>query len=165
MWQTWILIIISILFVMGTTINFCTMWYTILMLWICKKSIFSLIFPIINVHLWNESKLDAHNNLHFICYGLYSNVLLIVVHDINALDLQEKLFVLPFSLELMFIYEIRQTWILIITSIFFVMGTTIMFSLLGYTILKLWICRERFSFHHFPYNQISLVKWGKHGNL
>ena len=97
--KTWIPIIISILFVMGTIIMIVSLGYTILMLWICKKSFLSIILLIINVHSWNE-----------------------------------------------------KTWIPIIITILFVMGTIIMFFMLGYTILMLWICRKSFSFHHFTYN-------------
>ena len=42
--------------------------------------------------------LDTHNNLHSFCYGHYNHVLLIGIHDIDALDLQEKLFFPSFSL-------------------------------------------------------------------
>ena len=52
-----------------------------------------------------------------------------IIHDIDALDLQEKIFFPPFFMQLMFIHEMRQTWILIIIYIFFIMGTTIMFSI------------------------------------
>ena len=38
----------------------------------------------------------------------------------DALDLQQKLFFPPLSLQLLFICQMRQTWILIIISIFFV---------------------------------------------
>ena len=88
--------------------------------------------------------MDTHNNIHSFCYGQYNHVLLIGVQDFNALDLQEKLFFPPLSLKLMFAHEIRQTWILIIISFLFVIGTTIIFSSLGYTILMLWICGKTF---------------------
>ena len=152
MGQTWILIIISILFVMGSTIIFSSLGYTILMLCICKKSFFFTIFLIIEVHRWNEMNLDSRYNLHSFCYGQYNHVLLIGIHDIDALDLQKKLFFPPFSLQSQFIREMRQTWIPKIISTSFVVGTTIMFFTLGYTILMLWICKKSFSFHDFLYN-------------
>ena len=61
--------------------------------------------------------MDTRNNLHSFCYRLYNHVLIIGIHDIDALDLQEKLFLPPFSLQSMFIREMRQTLILIIISI------------------------------------------------
>ena len=67
--------------------------------------------------------MDTHNNLHPFCYGHYNHILLITIHGIDALDFQEKLLFPPFSLQLMFIREMRQTWILVIISILFVMGT------------------------------------------
>ena len=95
----WILVIISILFVMSTTVKFTSLGNKILMLWICKKSFLSTIFHITNGHPWNETHM-----------------------------------------------------ILIIISIVFVMGTTIMFSTLGYMILILWFGEKSFSLYHFPYN-------------
>ena len=89
--QTWILIITSILFVIGTTILFSILGYVILMLWICKKSFLSTIFVIIKVHPWNEINLGTHNNLHSFCYWHGNHVLNIGLHDNEILDLQEKL--------------------------------------------------------------------------
>ena len=142
----------SILFVIGTTIMFSTLGYTILMLYLCMKSFHSIIFPIINVHPRNGTNLDTRYNTHSFHYGHYNHVLYIRIHDIDAFDLQEKLFFPPFSLQLMFIHELRQAWILITISMLFVMGTTIMFSTLGNTMLMLWICKKSFSFQHFPNN-------------
>ena len=74
---------------------------------------------------------DTRNNLHSFCYGHYNHVRLFRMHDIDALDLQEKLFFQSFSLSLMFIHKMRQTWIPVTISILFVMGTTTMFFSLG----------------------------------
>ena len=90
MGQTWMLIIILTFFIIAATTMFSTFGYTILMLLIWKKTFFSTIFLIINVHPWNEMNLDTHNNFHSFCYGNYNNFLLIGIHDIDALDLQEK---------------------------------------------------------------------------
>ena len=117
-----------------------------------EKILHSTIYPIINVHLWNERNLDTYYNLYSFRYGCYNHVLHIRIHGIDALDLQEKLFFPPFFQYLIFICEMRQTWILIIISILLIMGTTIMFSLLRYMILMLWICKKCFSLDHFPYN-------------
>ena len=152
MGQTFILVIISILFVMGTAIMFLLLGYTILMLCICKKAFHSTIFLIMKVHPWNERNLDTYNELHSFCYWHYNHVPHIRIHDIDALDSWEKLFFPPFSLYLEFFHEMAQTWILIIISFPFTIGTTIMFPTLGYTILMFWICKKNFSFHHFPYN-------------
>ena len=129
-----------------------------------RKVFLSTIFLIIIVYPWNETKLDTRNNLYSLSYWYYNHVLLIGTHNINALHLQEKLFFLPFSLLLNFILEMRQTLILVIISILVVIGTTIMFSSLAYTMLMLWIYEKRFSSHHFLYNHISM-KWYKLGYL
>ena len=109
--------IISILYVSRTAIMFSTMGCTILMHWILKKPFFSTIFHIINVHLWNKTSLDTHYNIHYFCYRHYNNVLHVGIHDIDALDLQEKLSFPPFYIISMFIYEMSQTWILVTISI------------------------------------------------
>ena len=129
------------------------------MLQIYRKAFLFTIVLIIKVYSWNEINMDTHNNLHSFCYWNYNHVLLIGVHDIDTMDLQEKLFVPPFSLYLMFVCGVGQTWVLVIVSILIVIGTTIMFSTLGYTVLMLWIWKKSFYFHHFPYNKI--VKWDK----
>ena len=102
-----------------------------------RKDFFSTIFLMLKVHSWNKMNQDTCNNLHFFCYWHYNNVLHIGIHDINALDLQEMLFFPAFSLWSEFIREFKETWILIIISILFVLSTRIMFSSLGYTILML----------------------------
>ena len=62
--QTWILIIISILFVMA--LQSCSPhWDT--QYWcfgFARKAFLSTIFLIIKVHPWNDSNLDSHNNLY-----------------------------------------------------------------------------------------------------
>ena len=68
--QTWLPKTIYILFVIGIAIMFSIMGYTILMLWICRKSFLSTIFLIIKVHSRKETNLDSHNNLHSFCYGM-----------------------------------------------------------------------------------------------
>ena len=121
----------------------------------CRKSFSSIIFLIIKVHLRNESNLNTHNNLYSSSYWHYNHALHIETHDIDALDLQEKLFLPPLSSKSMFILDIRQTWIII--SIPFFIVTNNMFSSLGYKMLKLWIGKKSFSFNHFPFNQSSSV--------
>ena len=63
-----------------------------------RKAFLSTIYLIINVNLWNESNIDTHYNLHSFCYRHYNHVFRIRIHEINALDLQQKLFFLAFSL-------------------------------------------------------------------
>ena len=98
---------------------------------LAKKAFLFTIFLIINVQPWNGRNLDTYYNLHSFCYWHYNHVLHIGIHDMDALDLQEVLFFPPLSLKLVFICGMRQTWILIIISIFLLLGTTIMFSSLG----------------------------------
>ena len=95
--QTGILIIFSSVFVIGTTIMFSILGYTILMLSILRKAFLFPNFLIINVHPSNETNLDTSNNLQSFCYGHYNHVHLIGIHDTDALDLQEKVFIPPFS--------------------------------------------------------------------
>ena len=62
--QTWILVTIFILFLMGTTIMFYS-----LDRWHCcfefaRKAFLSIVFPIIKVRPRNMSNWDSHNNLH-----------------------------------------------------------------------------------------------------
>ena len=137
---------------MATTIMFALLGYTILMLWICKKAFLFTIFLIIKVYLWNETNLVTRNNLHSFCYWVHNRVLHNGIHDLDSLNLQEKLFFPPFSIQLMLIHEMGQTLILATTTIFSAIGIAIMFSSLENTILTLWICKKSFSFHHFPYN-------------
>ena len=49
----------------------------------------------------------------------YKNIILFGIHGFNALDWQESLFVPLFFIETKFISQMGETWILIITSIFF----------------------------------------------
>ena len=93
--QSWILIIISIHFVMGTTIMFSSLGYTILRLWTCNKSFPSTIFLLIKGHSWNEANLYTHNNHHYFCYWYYNHVLQFRMHDLDALDLQISLHHFP----------------------------------------------------------------------
>ena len=96
--------------------------YMILMLWFGRKSFSFHIIRRIKVHSSNKINLDSCNNVHSFCYRHYSHVLHIGILDIDAWDLQEKLFFLPFSLQSELIYEMGQTWILIKNSIPFCYG-------------------------------------------
>ena len=126
-----------------------------------RKVFLSIIFLIIKVHSRNETNMATIITFIPFVIGHYNHVHLIGIKDIDAFNLQEKLFFPPSFLSLMFTREMRQTWILVIISILFVMGTVIIFSSLGYTILMFSISRKSFSFHHFSYNLCSSVKWGK----
>ena len=57
-----------------------------------RKSFLSTIFLIINVHPWNETNLDAHNNQCSFHFWHYNHILCTGMHDIDSLDLQEKAF-------------------------------------------------------------------------
>ena len=63
-----------------------------------RKVFLYTIFLIIKVHLQNKINLKTHNNLNSFCYWHKNHVLHTSIHDIDALDLQEKLFFPPFSL-------------------------------------------------------------------
>ena len=57
-----------------------------------RKAFLSTIFIVINAHLRNKTNLDTQNNLCSFCYWHYNHVLHNRIHDIDALDLLEKLF-------------------------------------------------------------------------
>ena len=136
-WQTLILIIISILFVMALKSCF-PHWDT--RYWcpgFARKAFLYTIFLIIKVDFWKKTNKDTQYNLHSFRNGHYNHVLHIRKHDIDALDLHKELSFPPFFLWLKLICEMRQTWILVIIIILFVMGITITFSTLGNMILML----------------------------
>ena len=126
--QTLILIIIFILFVIGTTIMFPLLGYTIVMLWICKKSFRSTIFPVINFHPGNKTNLDTHNSLYSFCYWHYNQVSTLGYMILMLWICKKIFFFPPFSLQSKFIREMKQTWTLVIISILSVIGTAVMFS-------------------------------------
>ena len=165
--QTWILITLSILFVIGTTIMFSTLWYAILMLWIWKKSFLPTIFHVIKVHPSNATNLDTHINLYSFCYWHNNHVLHFGLHDID-LWICKKSILSTIVLIIKFIHEMRQTWIPITISILLVIGIAIMFSIMGCTILMLWIWRKSFLSTIFPI--IKVLPWNEtnldtHNNL
>ena len=96
--QTWIPVTIYNLFVAGTKIMFSSLGYIIFIFRFAKDAFLSIIFLVINIHLGNGTNFDARNNLYSYSYGHYNHVLPIEVKDIDALDLQEKLFFPPLSL-------------------------------------------------------------------
>ena len=111
--QTWILIIISIIFIIRTTIMFSALGTRYWCFRFAAKAFLSAIFLIINVYPWNKSNMDTYNNPHSFHYGHYTHVLHVGIHNIDAFDFQEKLFLPPFYIKLMFIREMSQTWILV----------------------------------------------------
>ena len=74
-----------------------------------RKAFFFTIFLIINVHLWDATNSNTHYNLFSYSYGHYNHIFHLGIHDIDALDLQEKLFFQLFYLKLMFICEMSRT--------------------------------------------------------
>ena len=102
MTQTWILVIIFILFVIRHYNHFFLLgtWYWCFSL--ARKTFFPL-FSIELTFIMNRTNLDALNNLCSFCYCHSNCVQLLGTHDIDALIRQEKLFFAPFSLELKFI--------------------------------------------------------------
>ena len=67
--QAWILIIISIPFMIWHHKHILLIRVHDINTWFGKKSFFSTIFLIINVHPWNEKNLDTCNNLHYFVIG------------------------------------------------------------------------------------------------
>ena len=148
--QAWTLVIISTLFLIGTTIIFLPLGYTILMLWICKKT-FSLHHFLYNyVHPWNESNLDTAKNLYSFCYSALQSCSPHWHTRYWCFGFARKAFISTIFLEInIHLWNETNTDALII-SILFVFGHAIMFTLLGYMILMHWICKKSFSFCHFP---------------
>ena len=113
--------------------------------------------------IWAPQSCSPHDKLHSFCYGHYIKVLLIGIHDIDALDLQQKLFFSTICLIIKFIYEMRQTWILIIILILFINGQYSHVLFIGIRNIDALDLQEKLSFHHFPYNQTSFQNRDKQG--
>ena len=131
--QTWILVIISTLFLMGTTIIFLVFGYTILMLWICKKTFFVHHFLYNYVLLWNKSNLDTRNNLHSFFLWALQSCFLYPNTQYWCFGFTRKAFLFT-------IFRIINVYLWNTTNLgtnnnlyFFFMGTTIMLFSLGYT--------------------------------
>ena len=116
--QTWILIIISIVFIIGTIIMFSSLGWRYWCFGFSRKAFLYLIFHVINVYPWNGTSLDTHNNIRFFLLWALQSCSPHWTHDIVALDLQEKLFFPPFSLWSKFIHGMIPTRILLTISIF-----------------------------------------------
>ena len=96
--QTWKLVIVSIFFLLA--LQSCSPYWDT-RYWCSRfatKAFLSTIFLIIKLHSWNDINLDTHNNLHSFCSCHYNHVLHIGINDLDAFDLQEKLFFPPFHL-------------------------------------------------------------------
>ena len=74
----------------------------------------------------------------------YSHVFLIGILDVDALVWQEKLFFQLFCLESKFICQIRQTWIVVIISILFMVGHYNHVFLIRIHDLMLWFGKKNF---------------------
>ena len=105
MGQAWILLIISILFVVGTAIMIISLGYTILMLQFCKK----------------RTNLDTLNNLHFFLIGA-SIMFISLRYTILVFDLARKAYPSTIFLIIKVHREMGQTWILLIISVLFVIA-------------------------------------------
>ena len=148
--QIWILIIISIHFGIGTAIMFSTLGYTILLFWVCKKNFSSHRFPHNQSSSWKKKNLDTRNNLYSFVIGTTIKFFTLG-YMIMMLWFGKKSFSFTIFLITKVHLWMKQTWILIIISILFVIGTIIKFFTLGYTILMLWFGRKSFYLCNFPY--------------
>ena len=147
------LIIINILFLLRHYNHILSIGYTILMLLrICKKSFSFHHFLVIKVHMWNVWNLDSHNNLHFFCDWALQSCSSRWDTRYWCFGLAREAFLSIDFLIIKVHCEMEETWILLITSILFVIGTPIMFISLGYTILMLWYGHIGFFFQYFPHN-------------
>ena len=129
-----------------------TLGYMILLLWICKKSFFFHCFPSNQSSSVNESNPDSYNNLYsFLWLGttiMFSTLeYMILIGFVRNAFLSTIFFIVKVHPWNESNFDSHSN-----LHFFFVCGTTIMFSTLGYMILMLGICKKNFSFHHFPYN-------------
>ena len=83
------------------------------------EKFFPSIFHRVKVHPINEANMDSHNNFYFSRDWPKKHIHIIMIQDIHALVLQEKLLIPPFSSKSKFIHQIGGTWVLMIISIFF----------------------------------------------
>ena len=65
---------------------------------VSQEKLLSTTFPRTKVCPMKELDMDTSNNLHYFFDWPYEHVPSIGIHDIEALDLQEKVFFPPFSL-------------------------------------------------------------------
>ena len=111
-------VVISSFLLLGTTIIFSSIGTGYRCFHLAINAFLSIVFIIIKVHPSNKTYLNSHNNLRFVIQH-YIPIPLIRIHEINALVWQKKLYFPPFSLKSMFLYQMWQTWTLIITLLFF----------------------------------------------
>ena len=128
------------------------------MLHFWKKAFIFTIFLKIKVHPSNGTNLDSHDNLYSFCDWALKHVFFFGIHGFGALVLQ-KSFTPPFSLEARYVLQMGQTWLLIIILFSFIIRHHKHLPFIGYTIFKLWFCKNRFLFDKFSLSQIYL--WNK----
>ena len=137
--------------------------HIIFVLWFCKKHFFSTNFLRIKVRLSNKKNMDSCNNLHSFYY--WADIVLIGIYNTCALVSQEKLFSTIF-LETKSLRQVRQTWIPIIISFFFVIGHHKHVLLIRIHSICAFVSQEKlFFFHHLSSNQSSSIKRDKQGFL
>ena len=122
MGQIWILMIISILFMIGHCKHVYLIWCIVWCLGFAINAFFFHHIPLNQSSLLKLYNMDSHNNLYSLVIGHSKHIFPIGIHGFDALVSQEKLPFPPFFLESKFIHQIWQTWILKIISIFFVIG-------------------------------------------
>ena len=107
---------------LGTTIIFSLLEYMKLVLWFGKKSFPFNHFPYNQSLFIKWDKLGFPKSSPLFCDWVFESCSLYWDNRFGALVWQENLSSPPFSLYLKFIYQIRQTWILLIIFILFVIG-------------------------------------------
>ena len=126
--------------------------YKVLMLWICRKSFSFHHFPYMR-QTWRLITISIH-------FVIGTTIMFSILgYMILMLSIYKK----RFSFYHIFLINkghlSNKTNLVLFHNLhFFVIGTTIMFSILGYPILKLWICKKSFAFHRFACNEYSAVK-------
>ena len=144
---------------------FSSLGYMLLVLRFGKKRFFSTTFLVIIVCPSNEWNFNSHNNLHSFCNWAQQSCCPYWDTQYWCFHFVRKFF---FAIFLKIKVNLRnETNLDSRNNLHFLLwlGTTMMFSTLGYMTLMLWICKKSFSLHHFPYNQSSSMKWSKLGYM
>ena len=133
---------------MATTLVFSILGWWYWCFRFARKACLSTIFLIIKVNPWNETNSDTHYNLHTFCYWHYNHALHISIHDMDA---RKAFFSTTFLIINVHLWNKTNLDTHNNLHFFLLLGTTIMFTSLGYMILCFDLARKVF-FHHFPCN-------------
>ena len=114
-----------------------------------RKAFLSIIFLVIKIHLWNQTNMDTCNNCYSFCYWALQSCSSHWDTRYWCFGLAIKAFSPPFSVQSKFICQMRQTWILKIIFILFVVGHYNHFILIVVHNIDALVWQEKLSFPPF----------------